>query len=320
MIEQAEFGKKQIVFMFSNQGDKLTFRNDNLVVKDKDGKVKYQITCYRIFLIFIVGDTSITTGLIKCAKKYDIVICLMTSSFRLYSIIGNRMEGNTLLHRKQYSYDGGSIAQFIVENKIYNQRQALNSLRNKTDACKEAIGKLDGAIEHLRKEDCSLESLLGIEGSASRVYFPQMFSNVQWKGRKPRVKIDYVNTALDIAYSLLFNVVDSLLQVYGFDVYLGVYHREFYMRKSLVCDLMEPMLPLMDLKIRKAINLHQCKEEDFKLINHQYMLEYKKSAAYVKFMMEEILEHKNEMFTYVQSYYRSFMKGRNAREFKKFEM
>ena len=59
----------------------------------------------------------------------------------------------------------------------------------------------------------------------------QMFSNVSWKGRKPRIKCDYVNVTLDIGYNLLFNMVDSLLQVYGFDVYCGIYHKEFYMIK-----------------------------------------------------------------------------------------
>ncbi len=43
-----------------------------------------------------------------------------------------------------------------------------------------------------------------------------------------------------------------MLYIYGFDVFCGVLHRQFYMRKSLVCDVIEPFRPIIDLQIRKA--------------------------------------------------------------------
>lgn len=290
-----------------------------MVITDKEGKIKYQITCYLIFVIFVVGDLSLTTGIIRRTKKFGFVICLMTQSFKLYSIIGNRMEGNTLLHRKQYEYQGIAIARFLVENKMRNQRQALNSIRRKNIANKEAIAKLDDYLKQLESVEDE-KTLLGIEGTAARVYFPQIFDIAKWKGRKPRIKNDYINTTLDIGYSLLFNLVDSLLQVYGFDVYCGVYHKEFYMRKSLVCDLVEPLRPIIDLAVRKAINLKQCKEDDFERIQNQYCLSYKKSPAYVSFLMEAILEQKENIFLYIQNYYRCFMKGRDISQYRGIEV
>ena len=82
MLDRPDFVKKQIIVMFANRGEKISFRNDNVIISDKDGKVKYQITCYLIFILFVVGDTSITTGIIRRAKKFDFVICLMTQSFK----------------------------------------------------------------------------------------------------------------------------------------------------------------------------------------------------------------------------------------------
>lgn len=320
MLERTDFNKKQLVFLFTLQGEKLAFKSDNLVVLDSEGKIKYQTTCYQIFMIFVVGDLSITTGLIRRARKFQFTICLFSASFKLYSVIGNRMEGNTLLHRKQYEYAGNEIAQFIVSNKIRNQRETLNKIRKKSKFCKEAIDTLDGYLKQLDENQMTMESLLGLEGSASRVYFPEVFSNVLWKRRKPRVKVDYVNTILDIGYTLLFNFIDSLLQVFGFDVYCGVYHREFYMRKSLVCDIMEPMRPMIDWKIRTAINLEQFKKEDFQIIQNQYCLSFKSGTKYVSVLLEEILHHKNEIFIYVRDYYRNFMKGRNISQYNYFEM
>lgn len=320
MLERPDFVKKQIIFLFANRGEKISFKNDNIVVTDKEGKIKYQVTCYLVFVMFVVGDTSITSGIIRRAKKFGFVICMMTQAFKLYAIIGNRMEGNTLLHRKQYQYEQSDIAQFLVENKIRNQRQALNTFRKKSIANKEAIAKLDEYLQVLKEEKIDTNSLLGIEGSAARVYFSQMFDNVNWKGRKPRIKSDYINTTLDIGYNLLFNMVDSLLQVYGFDVYCGVYHKEFYMRKSLACDLMEPMRPMIDLTVRKGINLGQCKQDDFQVLQNQYVLNYKKSASYVSFLMNTILDNKEAMFLFIQQYYRAFMKNKDIEQYKSFEV
>lgn len=320
MLDKSDFVKKQIVFLFANHGEKLSFLNDNMVIRNMDKTIKYQITCYRIFLVYVVGEVSITSGLIMRAKKFGFVICLLNRNFRLYSIIGNRMEGNTLLHRKQYQYGGDSLAQFLVMNKIRNQRIALQKRRDKTELCKEAIIILEGYEKRLENEAISGKSLLGIEGSAARVYFPQMFDTINWNGRKPRIKSDYLNTTLDIGYSLLFNMVDSLLQVYGFDVYCGVYHREFYMRKSLSCDLMEPIRPIIDLKVRKAVNLKQIKKDDFKVFDKRWTLSYKKSPEYIGILMEELMDYKEEIFLYIQSYYRNFMKGKAAKEYRLFDL
>ena len=47
------------------------------------------------------------------------------------------------------------------------------------------------------------------------------------------------------------------------------------MRKSLVCDLMEPIRPVVDYQVRKSINLGQCKENDFEVINNRWCLKFK---------------------------------------------
>lgn len=318
MLERTEFEKKQIIFYYPIEGDKLSFRNDNLLITDKDGSVKGQTTCYRVFLLFIVGETSITTGLIKRAKKFGFSICFMNRNMKIDSFLGSRMEGNTLLRKHQYAYSGMGLGQHIIYNKIMNQRRALNHIRAKDVLIKEAIDKLDGYLSNLQNQNYERDSLLGVEGSASRVYFSQMFNNTDWRGRKPRIKSDMINTCLDIGYTILFNLIDALVNVYGFDEYYGVLHTCFYMRKSLICDLMEPFRPIIDYATRKAINLKQIKKEDFKINNGRYLLEWKKSAPYTKLYLTALLEYKNELFLYIRDYYRAFMKGMDVKQFPMF--
>lgn len=72
------------------------------------------------------------------------------------------------------------------------------------------------------------------------------------------------------------------------------------MRKSLVCDLMEPIRPVVDYQVRKSINLGQCKENDFEIINNRWCLKYKSNPQYIQFLMNAILEYKDDIFLYIQ--------------------
>lgn len=319
MFTSHDFSKKQIVFVLFNEGEKMAFSNDNLVIKDAEGKIKFQCSCFRLFIVFAVGHTSITTPLIQKAQKFGFFIALVTPGFRLYSLIGAEKDGNTLLHKKQYAYDGLGIAKVITSNKMQNQKEELNSVRDKSDAVKEAILSIDEYIKKVPNAN-TLNELMGLEGLASRAYFRNHFNNILWQGRQPRIKRDYVNSVLDIGYTLLFTFMDALLLSFGFDTYCGVMHRQFYMRKSLVCDMVEPFRPLIDHEVKKAINLKQIKEEHFLEINHQYRLKWEKSADYVRILMKPLIENKESIFVYVKSYYRAFMKDLPPEEFPTFEM
>ena len=83
------------------------------------------------------------------------------------------------------------------------------------------------------------------------------------------------------------------------------------MRKSLVCDIMEPFRPLIDWRVRIGINLQQFKEQDFVQINGQWQLNYKKSSDYTNIFMKDLLECKEAIFLYIRGYYRAFMKELN---------
>lgn len=207
----------------------------------------------------------------------------------------------------------------IEQNKIINQTEVLKQIRNKSEYLKEGINLLENLSSTLESETDYL-TIMGIEGNAAKIYFPRMFENVKWNGRKPRIKNDYINVTLDIGYTMLFNIVDAILQVYGFDTYYGVFHKCFYMRKSLVCDIMEPMRPIIDYSVRKAINLGQCKEEHFEEYNRRWCLKYKNNPAYIQFLMTSILEFKNDIFMYIQKYYRHIMKMKSVEDIPVFKI
>ena len=301
-------------------GEKFSYKNDNIIIYDKEGEVKHQSTCHRLFAVFIAGHCTITSGLLERAKKFGFSIIFLGYNLRHYGSWNTKTEGNVVLRRKQYQYCKLEIANHLMNNKLAHQIEALNQIRDKPPALKRAIASLKDYRKQLNHEELDLYQILGFEGIASRIYFKQMFSVVSWKTRRPRVKEDSVNCLLDIGYTLLFNLVDAMLQIYGFDLYCGVYHQEFFQRKSLVCDLVEPFRPLIDYRTRKAYQLGQVKEEDFKVANEQYRLFGADAKPYTQFYMETLIEYKLEIFQYIRKYYLAFMKDKPISEYPFFQL
>jgi CRISP-associated protein Cas1 len=308
MITEPTFLYNKTLIFFPMSGDKLTFSNDNLVIKDKDSKIKFQYTCYKIFLIYIVGGFSLTSGLIEKSKKFGFSLVFLTTSFKVYCSINYKTEGNFLLREKQYNYKTkGKIANRIVYNKIYNEIECLKKLRDKTN--NDGIEILKEYLLKLDNYNLSLNEVMGIEGICAKVYFNRIFKTISWNGRQPRVKKDIINLLLDIGYTILFNYIEALLNIYGFDIYKANLHQEFYKRKSLVCDIIEPFRVIIDYKILKMYNLGQIKEADFVFINNRYNLNYKKNDTIVLEILNEINSYKCCIFEYIQKYYRWFMKN-----------
>ena len=319
MLTAPDFKEKQIIFAILSHGERLSFKNDKIIISNENG-IKHQSSCYRLFALFIVGHISITSGLLMRSKKFGFSIVMMSYGLIPYGVWMAKAEGNVLLRQKQYEYDQLEIAQYLVKQKIEHQITALKSQRQKSDAIKNGIKNISNDCERLPNHELGLNDILGIEGMASKVYFKNMFGDIGWNGRKPRAKRDIPNVLLDIGYTQLFYMMEALLNLYGFDIYKGFYHQTFYQRKSLICDMVEPFRPWIDRRIRKAFKLNQIHEDDFIFTNGQYRLFGKTSKPYLAFMLKNLLKQKNTMFYFVQSFYRAFMQGKQIQEYPKIEM
>lgn len=263
MLSWPDFSYKQlIVHTAGGSGEIIRFKAENLVIYDKEKKVLLQHSCHRIFALIIIGETTLTSAFIRQAVKFAFPIIMLTGNLRPYARINNNAEGNTLLRIRQYNAGERNlqIAQSLIMQKIGNQCTLLERLRYKADYDKNAIAYLCSLHpENVR----DTAELMGMEGSASRVFFQAYFRNLNWRRREPRCKRDIVNLLLDIGYTYLFNFIEALLGLYGFDLYCGVLHTLFYQRKSLVCDIVEPFRCIIDARIRKAHSLNQIDQHDF---------------------------------------------------------
>ena len=241
---------------------------------------------------------------------------MFTTTFKVYSTINFTMEGNTLLRKKQYLTDKyDQIAKTIIINKIENQRDFLKKLRDKS--INDGINNLNVQIDKLESSNMSSYEIMGIEGVAAKVYFNRLYKDIDWKGRQPRVKRDKINLLMDIGYTILFNYIEAILNIYGFDIYKGNLHKEFYKRKSLVCDIIEPFRPIIDYRIKKGMKLKQFDKYEYSIDNGQYHISWKNGIEYMLVILEEINIYKEKIFRYIQQYYRWVMKDKDISEFPK---
>jgi len=299
MLSLSDFKEKQLLFIQAERGveNKLRFWNDNLRFM-KDGKVCDQISCYKLFAVFIIGDISITSVLLKKAKSYGISLHFLDDRLNAYASLNAQTEGHYLLRQRQYDFrDDVNFAKHIVFNKIRNQSALLKEIRAELLFDEKKVLKSVYSC-------CDEQELLGVEGNASKQFFDQYFKHFGWNRRLPRAKLDMHNALLDIGYHYLFNFVDGLLRLYGFDTYKGIYHKLFFQRRSLACDIMEPFRCIIDKQIRKSINLKQFKEADFFVKRGQYFLRYDKNIEYGRVFADVLIAHQKEIYQYVRDFYR----------------
>lgn len=309
MLTLPDIKAKQILFIQPERGAKnrLFFRNENLVF-EKDGAIVNQASCHKVLAAFVIGDFSFTSTLVNECRRRGVSLFFLNQNFRSYASFSPMASGNYLLRAAQYKMELTrelEIARNLVKNKIQNQSRLLKSIGDNYDS--EQAEAIFASVSSAK----NMNELLGLEGNFSKVFFKNYFKEIGWFRRMPRVKPDIPNFLLDMGYTTLFNFVDALLLLFGFDTYKGCYHQLFFQRKSLTCDIVEPFRCIIDRQLLKSHHLKQIDENDFSVEQARYELTYVKSQKYAKIFMETIMDNKEPIYLFVQKFYRAVMSGNN---------
>lgn len=297
--------------------------NGELLLEEKQDDVYRTLTkipFQKLLALFIIGHITITTPLIEKCKKFNVALVVLKPNLRPVFYWANSAEANYLLRQKQYEYASNdlSIAKTIIKNKIHNQQIALKKTRKKDtsttsaiDSCRLALNTIDDITEY--------NQLLGLEGFISKNYFSAYYQDLGWKSRMPRTKQDIINVTLDIGYTILFNYMECFVRMFGFDLYIGIYHRAWFKRKSLICDLIEPFRCIIDHAVLLAFNHKQFIKSDFIYRKSEYHLKLDCCAKYYNVFYKALIGYKKEIFSYIQAYYRCFMQKKSQKEYPIFD-
>lgn len=301
----------------------LRVNNGELMLEELGEDKKKTLTKFpfqKLLALFIIGHITVTTPLIEKCKKYGVALVVMKPNLRPVFFWANSAEANYLLRKRQFDYrtEDLTVAKAIVYNKVLNQKSALLKTRKKDELTINALELCEASLNTLLNTT-DYNQLMGLEGTIAKSFFSAYFQNQNWKGRHPRMKSDVINVTLDIGYTILFNFMECFVRMFGFDLYVGVYHRLWFKRKSLVCDLVEPFRCLIDHATLLAFNRKQFSEKDFTLIKQEYRLKYEKCADYNKVFYDTLIAHKTDFFKFVQQYYRCFMGCKTVKDYPLFK-
>lgn len=306
MLSTTDFLEKQIAFVDIVKDRQLSVTNGNLVIKEWS-RIVNKIPVSKLFCLFIVGECTFSTRLIDALHSFNVSIFVLSASLKSRFLISDGLEGNYVLREKQYKGEHAFwLARELIKNKVANQIFLMKAVRDKDEALKNAISSCTELYSKLLTVE-NPDSMRGYEGTVAKLFFLHYFKPLKRYKRMPRTRNDIPNLLLDIGYTMIYNIVEANLHLYGFDIYKWVYHTAFYERKSLVCDLVEPFRCLIDKQLRKSYNLGQINEKDFVMKQGEYMIKFECRVKYLRMLLQPIMEHREQIFEYIKWFYRSMM-------------
>jgi CRISPR-associated protein Cas1 len=187
--------------------------------------------------LIIVGENTLKTNDITSMTAEGISIILHSSNFNKSSIITSSSVKSSQLKLSQYNAaltKPLTIAKWILSQKITSH---INHLKAHDIV-------IDPKVYLDKIEKCrDLNSLIGIEGSFSGIYFKHYFAlfpkNLHKNRRSKRPPQDPLNALMSWFYTLFYHIIAVRLIGFGFEAGIGYLHRPFRSHFALSSDILE---------------------------------------------------------------------------------
>jgi len=272
---------------------------------------KQSISYKKVSQIMITTAATISTDAIKLAIDNNIDVLFLDKYGNPYSRIWHIKLGSTVMIRRNqllYSFDerGLDLSKSWIVEKFIRQIEFLKKLykyRNeKYEFILSAIKTIETAINKLNKIkgliDENRNSVMGIEGSAGKVYFETLSrllpEKYRFNGRSKMPAKDPFNAMLNYGYGILYSMVEKACIIAGLDPYIGFIHADNYNKKSLVFDLIEMFRTYNDKVVVYQFTQKKIKDAFFTKIKNGVLL----NEAGKKFFIENFNFYFNKKIRY----------------------
>ena len=209
----------------TEQGTTIGHRQGRVEVSRKGELVK-SVRLIDVSQVNVHGNAQVTTQLLRQLFSRDIPVCWFSYGGWFEGIAEGLPAKHVELRRRQtaLAYQGGlGIARRLVEGKIRNSRTLL--MRNSRERPEGTIASLKDLATKAGVAT-SIASLLGLEGTAARLYFSGLPSMLRegarlpgapftFDGRNRRPPLDPVNCLLSYVYALLVKDLTAVTSLSG---------------------------------------------------------------------------------------------------------
>jgi len=270
----------------TEQGSKVKRKEGRIIIEKRD-EILLDLPINKIERIMIIGNVQMTTQALSIFLQKGIPIAFLNTSGKLKGIIESISSKNVQRRIEQYeAYKNKefslSISRNIVEGKLYNQRKLIKRWSSRRNlSFKNKVSKIEYLLAIVNNKR-TLNSLRGVEGIGSAIYFSVFGRIVHRKKfiRKRRPPPDPINALLSYGYTVLLFECISALKAAGLDPYIGFFHKVRPSRPALALDFLEEFRgPIVDTGVVELISrkiLHP--DKDFEMIEEIGGVFLKKSA------------------------------------------
>ena len=244
-------------------------KNCTLEVKSKLLKVDEQKIPLRLIDTLVLAKSShiSSSDLVKLTKE-GISILMLSSRGRDIAIVQSASSQNAQLKLAQYNAQYKALE---VAKKLITQKVKLHTVQLQKHNIELEISELLAQIESVT----SVESLLGIEGSFSKLYFSHYFSlflkRLHQGKRSKNPPEDPLNAMMSFVYMMVYNLITVRLLSYGFEPSIGFLHKPFRSHNALSSDLMELFRADINEFVWTLFSSEQLKSSDFSKKNGVYL-------------------------------------------------
>lgn len=253
-------------------GSRLSKRRGRVVLLE-DGNEVASRRLIDVSHIGVFGNADVGSALLRACFDAGTPILWFTMGGWFSGFASGMPPKNVEVRMRQHrlaAIGAPELAAAFVAGKVRNGRTLIR--RHGGEEAKRAATQL-GELARAAEAERSLDSLLGIEGTAARIYFQrfaclldseaesQSFSLEHRNRRPPR---DPVNALLSFLYALLVKETTVAALAAGLDPFVGFYHRPRFGRPALALDLAEEFRPLIaDSTVLTVINNGEVAGGDF---------------------------------------------------------
>ena len=255
----------------TEQGSRIGIKAGRAVVSKHYEQIR-SLRMIDVSQVSVYGNVQLSSQFMRAAFYREVPVCWFSYGGWFQGIAHGLPSKHVELRRRQAaiaSQAGLPVARRMIEGKIRNSRTLLR--RNSRRELGQVLTQLS-TLSRQATSASSIESLLGIEGTAARIYFSKFagmlredrlgtFDFVKRNRRPPR---DPVNCLLSFGYSMLVKDFTATVLAVGFDPYLGIYHRPRFGRPALALDLAEEFRPLIaESVVLSVINNEEIRKSGF---------------------------------------------------------
>lgn len=242
----------------------------------KGSEILQNVPETQIRQIILAGNVNLSTPVVFFCLEKNIEVVFLSQGGKFKGRLVGDGRKNAEIRVRQYDLARDETFRLrqvkaIVAGKIRNQ---IDFAGRQGAARSKEISTLRKMLEKAERA-ARTETLLGIEGAASAAYF-RMFGGwipLPWKFEKRTANPpqNEVNALLSLSYTLVYNRMESLLNLAGLDAYQGFFHAPKDGHAALASDLTEEFRAVfceaLVLKLirRKQLNLRDFTRENGKI-------------------------------------------------------